>query len=248
MKIVIPAYLLFALIVCTAHADIIYFRDGMKTICQEKAWEVGDEIKCEYGGWVISYPKNEVLRVLKTIPEKQPDTSGNTLPVVQKPNKAAEEKIAAPRQGNGIAFYDPRRPFKYWTSATSKHKNFKEAIQSLAETYNRSPEWIQAHMGDSNDLEQIHRNLAEPSQEIDVAVTQAPASQATAILFYNPRRANPYQTGATSQHKTFQEAIDALAKQYRRPAEWIKEHMGTTNDINEIHANLSAQETAESSQ
>jgi len=32
-----------------AGADIIHFKDGMKTVCQGKAWEEKDEVRCEYG-------------------------------------------------------------------------------------------------------------------------------------------------------------------------------------------------------
>ena len=71
MKVVILAYLFLNLIVLPVNADIIYFKDGMKTICQEKAWEEDDQIKCEYAGWVLTYPKADVLRVLKTRVKKQ---------------------------------------------------------------------------------------------------------------------------------------------------------------------------------
>ena len=66
MKVVVVTYLFLYIIVLSANADIIYFKDGMKTICQEKAWEENGEIKCEYAGWVLSYPKKEVLRIVKT--------------------------------------------------------------------------------------------------------------------------------------------------------------------------------------
>ncbi|MGD8342198.1 MAG: hypothetical protein PVH53_01330, partial [Desulfobacterales bacterium] len=46
-----------------AQADIIFFKDGMKTVCQEKAWEEGQEVKCEYEGTVLSYQKKDVLRI-----------------------------------------------------------------------------------------------------------------------------------------------------------------------------------------
>ena len=36
-----------------AGADIIHFKDGMKTVCQGKAWEEKDEVRCEYGGGVL---------------------------------------------------------------------------------------------------------------------------------------------------------------------------------------------------
>jgi hypothetical protein len=48
-----------------ASADIIYFKDGMKTVCLEKAWEENGEVKCEYDGVVLSYKKSEVERIEK---------------------------------------------------------------------------------------------------------------------------------------------------------------------------------------
>jgi len=67
VKVFVTACLFAGLIVLPARADIIYFKDGMKTICQGKAWEEDGEIKCEYGGWIISYQKNDVLRIESTI-------------------------------------------------------------------------------------------------------------------------------------------------------------------------------------
>ena len=57
--------MLIALSPLGASADIIYFKDGMKTICQEKAWEENGEIKCEYEGVVLIYSKTDVLRIQK---------------------------------------------------------------------------------------------------------------------------------------------------------------------------------------
>ena len=55
MKVFVAACLFLNVIASTVYADIIYFKDGMKTICQEKAWEEKDQIKCEYDGWVLTY-------------------------------------------------------------------------------------------------------------------------------------------------------------------------------------------------
>ena len=54
----------FALILCVlilipfnAAADIIFFKDGMKTVCQHRAWEEEGEVRCEYDGAILSYQK-----------------------------------------------------------------------------------------------------------------------------------------------------------------------------------------------
>ena len=230
-----------------ADADIIYFKDGMKTICQEKAWEENGEIKCEYEGWIISYQKNEVQRIEKTTPEKQPDRQNNQNQVVQNKEKDKVSPKTSPSNPEGLAFYDPRRPYKYWTSTTAKHKSFKEAIDALAEKYARSSEWVQTHMGETNDLDQIHRNLANTDSIEPIAATETVKEMSAGIEFYNPRRMYPYWISETLKYKTFKEAIAALAEKYNSSTEWVQEHMGTTNDLNEIHRNLTTQNSAESS-
>ena len=248
---------LVTLIVFSASADIIYFKDGMKTICQEKAWEENDEIKCEYGGWVLSYQKSEVLRIVKTTPEKSAAPQKNKAQVVPNqptqstqikpketmpPKESASKRVTKP---DGIAFYDPRRQFKYWTGPTSKHKTYREAVEALANKYQKSPDWIQVNMGDTNDLEEIHQNLANPKITAESSAEQPPQTESSGIEFYNPRRKMPYWTSESSQHKTFQDAIDTLAKEYDRSPTWVKENMGTTNDLNTIHQNLADQNSAE---
>ena len=139
---------------------------------------------------------------------------------------------------NGNAFYNPRRPYNYWTGKNSKHKSYKEAIQALANQYGRSPEWIQAHMGETNDLEQIHQNLANPILNQETAIVQPPAPKSLGIVFYNPRRPFPYWTGETSKHKGYNEAIQTLAEKYGQSSQWVQENMGKSNDLNVIHQNL----------
>ena len=60
---------------------------------------------------------------------------------------------------SGIVFYNPRRPFPYWTGKALKYKSYNEAIQALAVEYGQSPQWVQKNMGESNDLSEIHQNL-----------------------------------------------------------------------------------------
>ena len=260
------ACLFTGFIVFPAHADIIYFKDGMKTICEERAWEENGEIKCEYAGWVITYQKIDVLRILKTTPpQKKPKPvkaktpANKTTPAAKKarPQKkkvtartatgtSVTKKItASPQRSGGPVFYDPRRPYKYWADKNSKHKSYKQAIQALAKKYNQTPQWIQSHMGDTNDLAQIHRNLANPQKKPTVSKPVSNAGQTPESVFYNPRRPYPYWTDKKSKHKSFKAAIQALAKTYDRSPEWIKQNMGATNDLNEIHGNLKTRSAAE---
>lgn len=160
MTKVAVACLILIIAAFTARADIIYFKDGLKTICQEKSWEENGQIKCEYGGWIISYQKSDVLRVLKTTPlnptadpEKKP-----TVTKIIKPEQIIPPQKTPPKVKD-LAFYDPRRPHKYWTDKNTKHNNYRQAIQALAQEYGQSPEWIQQNMGQTNDLSEIHQNL-----------------------------------------------------------------------------------------
>ena len=248
MKKVVVACLFLVLLAFTAKADIIYFKDGLKTICQERAWEENDQVKCEYGGWVINYQKSDVLRILKTTPPKRAAQPEKKPQVIKKtePAQGITKKIPPPNVG-GLAFYDPRRPDKYWTDKNSKHKNYKEAIQALANKYDRPPEWIQANMGDTNDLAEIHRNLAEPDLDQTYTTAKPSVKKHPKIDFYSPRRPFPYWTDASTKHKSYKEAIQALAQNYEHSPEWIQQNMGQTNDLSEIHQNLRARQSAESS-
>ncbi len=248
MKKAAVACLFLVLSAFTANADIIYFKDGLKTICQERAWEEDGQVKCEYGGWIITYQKSDVLRILHTTspkraahPEKKPRVIKKT-----EPAQGITQKVTPP-EVEGPAFYDPRRPDKYWTDKNTKHKNYKAAIQALAKKYDRPPEWIQANMGDTNDLAEIHRNLAEPDLDPTNTTAKPSVKKHPEIVFYSPRRPFPYWTDASTKHKSYTEAMQALAKKYERSAEWIQQNMGQTNDLSQIHQNLRTRQSAESS-
>jgi hypothetical protein len=265
VKVFITACLFTGFIVFPAHADIIYFKDGMKTICENRAWEENGEIKCEYAGWVLSYQKSDVLRILTTTPTKNtasptrkktdhtssPDAKQaqpKTNPAVTKTkgSTSVTKKInTSHNRSNGPVFYDPRRPYQYWAEKNSKHKSYKQALQALAKKYNRTPDWIQSHMGDTNDLAQIHRNLANPQEKPTTAKSVSGANPTPEAAFYNPRRPYPYWTDKKSKHKSFKEAIRALAKTYDRSPEWVKQNMGASNDLNEIHGNLKSRSAAD---
>jgi hypothetical protein len=239
VKVLIPVFVFWCAVTLPAKADIIYFKDGMKSVCQEKAWEEDNEIKCEYKGWVISYRKQDVLRIERTIPEKKvsPDNVRADTHTVQNNKSINKMNHSEP---TGPVFYDPRRPYKYWISSDSKHKSYNEAIDALAKKYNRPPEWIQANMGDTNDLEQIHQNLSNPCLKPDESFTELSDDNPAGIAFYNPRREFPYWISEDSKHKNYKDAIHALAEKYGQSAEWIQENMGTSNDLNEIHRQLTA--------
>jgi hypothetical protein len=252
-------------------ADIIFFKDGMKTVCQDRAWEEKEEVKCEYEGTILIYQKKDVERIEKTenrkksesLPDRGPRMSvkaaekqaassaesKQTATARKKPLAQKDSRIGAKKpdtaKTRGLQFYNPRRPQKYWTSAAGKHHSFKEAIAALAKQYDRSAEWIQHHMGDTNDLYKIHQNLSKGKLNAPVELPQEEKRKIPETLFYNPRRPQKYWTSASSKHNTFKEAIAAMAKEYDRTPQWVQQYMGTTNNLSEIHQNLTNQKEAE---
>jgi len=245
----------------------------MKTVCQEKAWEEADEVRCEYAGAILSYQKKDVVRIEKTSIEDPPESADDT---AEMPGEAAAEQTApaadikqpAPSvkepldqkasqtisqkpdfsKTQGLEFYNPRRPQKYWTSETSKHHNFKEAVAALAKQYDRSPEWIQNHMGDTNDLYEIHENLSRGKLTAPAVAAQNDEEKVPETLFYNPRRPQKYWTSTSAKHNTFNEAIAAMAKEYDRTPQWVQQYMGTTNNLSEIRQSLANQKQIETAQ
>ena len=252
-------------------ADIIFFKDGMKTVCQGRAWEENQEVKCEYEGTVLSYQKQDVLRIQQIKTEKKMEPPSDQIKIPAKPAGAATQspnikspdsqlKPSATKDSKtvsakpsitstmkGLEFYNPRRPQKYWTSPKAKFQTFKEAIADLAKEYDRSPAWIKQYMGETNDLDEIHRNLAGSRLNTPVEAKAAPVQEVSETLFYNPRRPYKYWTSATSKHKTFKQAIAALAQEYRRSQQWVRQNMGDSNSLNEIHQNLRNQKLSETS-
>ena len=268
VKKIALAYLAIILVPLNAGADIIFFKDGMKTVCEDRAWEEGQEVKCEYQGLILTYQKNDVDRIEKIEIEKPPPkkqapsktTAGLTKqspdikqpPSIRKPVPKKKLKSLTDNAGSlntiGLEFYSPRRPYKYWTSKNAKYNTFTEAVAALAQQYDRSPEWIQHHMGTTNDLDEIHRNLANRKQNAPVKIQADDNEEAPEIIFYDPRRPYKYWTSTTAKHNTFKEAIAALAEKYARSADWVQQHIGDTNNLNEIHQNLANNKLAESSQ
>jgi hypothetical protein len=139
-------------------------------------------------------------------------------------------------QVDGILFYNPRRPYKYWTGPTTRHYTLKEALAALAKQFDRDPQWVADNLGKTNNLGDIYRNLS-PSGGIAPSKNK-PVANPKGVLFYDPRRSYKFWTGATAKHRTLNEALEALVKQYDRPSEWVKAHMGESNDLGEIHKNL----------
>jgi hypothetical protein len=79
---------------------------------------------------------------------------------LSQPIENAQPETETESKMSGLVFYDPRRAEKYWVSPDSRHRTMEEALDTLAQQYGQTPDWIIAHLGETNDLEEIHRNLA----------------------------------------------------------------------------------------
>ena len=112
------------------------------------------------------------------------------------------------------------------------------AIAALAEEFARSPEWIEQHMGETNDLVEIRRILADGKDTVQPSARKIKTAGTSGIEFYNPRRPYKYWAGPNAKYHNYREALEALARQFDCTPEWIEHKMGDTNDLGEIHQNL----------
>jgi hypothetical protein len=86
------------------------------------------------------------------------------------PEKASKSTSSTASQdsevasNSGLEFYNPRREQKYWTGKMARHNTLQEAMKALAEQYGVSTEWIESNMGNTNDLDTIHRNIKKSLQ------------------------------------------------------------------------------------
>lgn len=250
----------------TASADRIVLKDG--TIEEsEKVWESENHIHFILKGTdsvVIRYAKDIVERVErsdhndsfpstpKTIPLKeiQPNEKLNTQIRAKKRTASGHRAVFVERnlqeeyrkiiqKSRGISFYDPRRKRRYWASPMSQHKDLQGALNALAGIYRRKPEWVEAHMGDENDLEGIHRNLLNQLKaETSPALTGAGQAGHMAELFFLGEDDRPYQVQPGRRYSTLEDAVSALSEMYGKPKAWIKKNMGGSNELNVIHQNL----------
>jgi hypothetical protein len=241
-----------------AGADIIHFKDGMKTVCQEKAWEEKDEVRCEYGGGVLIYPKADVQTIERRHapdpPAEPPEKQVARVPGPPPPTPSAPppaRALALPHvrpNASAVLFYDPRRPKKYWSSPTGQHDSYREAVSALAAEFDRPAEWVEQHMIDSNDLMEIRRHLEDRRAAGDETQSATGAPAETAIEFYNPRRPAKYWTSENAHHHSLPEALQALAREFAETPEWVESHMPESNDLNAIRKSLTRAQNPDAAQ
>lgn len=91
-------------------------------------------------------------------------TTDNSHSISPLPLQAAEtasnavERMPVPE---GLQFYNPRRKEKYWTGEEGRHHTLDAAVRTLAKQYGVTEEWIDRHMGNTNNLTTIHQNIQE---------------------------------------------------------------------------------------
>ncbi len=231
----------------TDAGDAVHFKDGMRTICTGRAWEEQEQVFCEYEGGLLSYPKADVDRIVTANPAPLPagtpsvtETSpgGGTAEPIN--SAVSPEPHAVQPIPIGVAFYDPRRAQKYWSAPGRGHDSYPEAVAALAKEFDRPPDWVEEHMGDSNDLGVIRGALVTGELRPETTASSSPIESSE---FYNPRRANPYRTGPDAYHRTYADAVGALAREFGKPPDWIEAHMGDSNDLERIRSTLKAART-----
>lgn len=236
-------------------ADTIYFKDGMRTTCRYRAWEENGEVRCEYDGGLLIYPKSDVSHIEKGPPIENDPVSKKDQGQASQPQPRAAAALSrqpaasssAPfKPSPGILFYDPRRAKKYWSSGTDHHDSYQDAIAALAAEFNRPPQWIEENIGDTNDLEEIRANLAATKQAPKPATAGfSHDGDGEKIEFYNPRRPQKYWTARDAHHTTFAEAMAAFAREFGKPAAWIEANLGDSNDLELIRHSLREAQLAE---
>lgn len=95
-------------------------------------------------------------------PPPKPPPSTSTVPAEehQAPGNIDIKLLRArAKKLRDVPFYDPRRKHKYWAASQSRHNDVKGAVAALADLFGRTPAWVTAHMGNTNDLSKIHLNL-----------------------------------------------------------------------------------------
>ena len=229
-----------------ADADIIYLKDGTK-VRTAKVWEEGDVIRFsleDYEDIIITYSKEIVERIEKgkgqaaSRPTKQKDKdsaaqkdaaageTGKPKGTAAESKKPAEVVDSSERSSERVG---TGQPTKTGQADVAPQPPAKQTRQTTGPKTDKPAKTAHAKAKVEPQAHTITKKVPPAG---------VPSSQVDGILFYNPRRPYKFWTGATSKHRTLKQALEALAKQYDRPSEWVKAHMGESNDLGEIHKNL----------
>ncbi len=188
----------------SAWADTIILKDGTSEEA-ERVWETEKFVHFILPGTQtveIRYNKAIVERIITQNQVEQVQTqSSNINPTaVALPSDRQEalparsasashsERIPEPADSlfiaevKGISFYAPQRAERYWAGPDSRHHDLQSALDALADRYGRSIEWICAHMGEENELGNIHARLVARYQaEKRIQVVPGTATRAPGV-------------------------------------------------------------------
>lgn len=106
--------------------------------------------------------KNEAHGIHSVIEKGQvrvPDKGGGSETLTKSKTETTLTPTKPIEVGGGTQFYDPRRKERYWSTPKTHHQSYKAAIKALADMYGVSSQWIEEHMGDTNDLDKMHHNI-----------------------------------------------------------------------------------------
>jgi hypothetical protein len=197
-----------------------------------KVWEEDGFVRFylpNYDGITITYSKDIVDRIEKgdgksaSQPTKaQRAISDSTLPA----GTSKEAKPASSDAPNGSTRHEKS------TDAKSGQESKTAAIVT---TPKQSP--MTDPGGESKQIKDI--KSASQSNVPSAEPEHADYRQLDGVLFYNPRRTFKYWSGLDGKHHTLDEALTALAQKFGQTPEWVTKHMGGTNDLGQIHMNLS---------
>ena len=176
-----------------------------------------------------------------TRPTPGPGTSTESvakLPSSSQSVVRSDEAIIKTNQG--LSFYNPRRKKRYWASHDLTFDTLNDALKALAKIHHQSPQWVADNMGEENNLATIHANLIQRRKaELAAAGVKREPAKPSQLLFYVKGREYPYHVGSGKDFKTQAEAIDALASQYHQSADWVRQQIGSQNELEKIHRALS---------
>ena len=264
--LVVICLLICLMFASAGNADRIYLKDGTVVVSDKvwQSRDHVHFILQGTQNVEIRYQKEIVVKIesngkiqkpslpgMQQVPPKSSPVAAKPVPKAPKAEKNAAKGTGkdlssnpptAPAADNdrlttrGLSFYDPRREKRYWASRNSKHETLADALQALARQYDRTPQWVASHMGEVNNLSEIHANLAR-TRDSETSTNQSQTANLPSEhrLFYDSGGPYPYHTGPGQNFKTRKAALEALASQYQQRVEWVERHIGDQTDLDEIH-------------
>lgn len=113
----------------------------------------------------------------------------------------------------------------------SQSRDRSASITDLKASQNSGPD-----VSRKKDLPKSNQNQKHPREISFSDITHYGSSDG--FHFYDPRRAKKYWISPSEGFDTLDEALAALARTYHVSVDWVEEHMGESNLIEDIHQNI----------